>query len=120
MNSDLAFSIIKIVLILIVGAGFVAGFYWFFVTVPEVPKEYVELKTTLQQYQSTADIYRGRTATFDGVCSSLVLPEEFNCHDNKDAYALEKRLSDGTYLCVDSNENFTERLYSKGEERACP
>ena len=120
MSAELTFTLIKIFIVVVVAALLLGGFYFFFTTVPESEAEQIQKTAELKRYHATANVYRGRVASFDGVCQGLLLSDDFTCHNTDEAYALETRLSTGEYLCIDTDGEVGMSFFSKESETACP
>ncbi len=119
MSAELTFTLIKITIVLVV-AGIAYGiFHVYFNNTPELETEQFQVTAELKRYHATAGVFRGRTGTYDGVCQGMLLSTDFSCDDTQSAFALEKRLTDGTYVCIDAGGEVSERLYSKGEKLEC-
>lgn len=71
------------------------------------------------QLQTRADIYFARLQYYDGVCSAIGADAAHRCHESETAFAVETRLSDGSYYCADSTGFRGTTMDSKGEATAC-
>lgn len=52
--------------------------------------------------QTTAGIYFGRLQYYDGVCEAIGIQAGYSCHESGTGFAVETRLSDGSYYCADA------------------
>lgn len=119
ISSELTYRIFQAAVVLLIGAAISVALYFFFMYSPDVEKEEIELKAVFGRYQATADIYRSRTGSYDGVCEGLLLASDVTCHETDTAYAIETRLSDGQVMCADSTGYRNLQVYTKGNKVHC-
>lgn len=110
---------IAVGLIFLVLAAAVVAAIWFLVVASPSFHDQDE-RTELKRMQVSAQLYRYRLTSYDGVCRDIGALGKFVCNESSDAYAIEALLENGKYYCVDSTE-FAGELYSSiGSATTCP
>lgn len=110
---------IAVGLIFLAVAAAVGAGIWFLVVVSpslSVNDEQAELK----RMQVSAQLYRYRLTSYDGVCKDVGAVGKFTCNETSEAYAIQARLESGKYYCVDSTEFAGELYISVGSGTRCP
>lgn len=110
---------IAVGLIFLLIAAAVGGAIWFLVVASPSFNAQDE-QAQLKRMQVSAQLYRYRMTTYEGVCKDVGALGQFTCNETADAYAIEVWLESGKYFCVDSTEFAGEVYTSIGAATACP
>lgn len=108
---------IVVVLCVLVIVGVVS--YLVFTTTADQDALDLKRKAEITRMQSTAHAYFARLEYYDGTCEAIGADEIHRCSESDSGYAVEARLTDGTYYCADSTAFRGRILYSKGDRITC-
>lgn len=110
------FQVVAIAAILIV-AGTAA--YFFLNTGADDVAVDAKRQAEILQLSTRAGTYFARLQYYQGVCSAIGADATHRCHESDTAYAVETRLTDGSYYCADSTGFRGAVLGSKGDATLC-
>lgn len=105
----------------IAGIAVIIAAATYFVLTTDIDKAAVDTKrmAEIARMQGTADTYFARVQYFDGVCDVIGADRSHVCNESEKAYAIEIRLTSGTYYCADSTGFRGEIAESKGTHTSC-
>jgi hypothetical protein len=76
----------------------------------------IKYEVTLKKTAQTARIYKNKILDYGGLCKSIGLEDIYRCAENRDNYAIEVRLSNGYYYCIDGTgfDGIAKASFGKG------
>jgi len=116
VHKSIAF-ILQFLIVFVISAGVLWGGWWALSV--DVNKEETEQKLQMSRLQKSAQIYHSRLGYYTEVCKDIGVPEDWRCHSDETAYAIEFDLDFGHFYCMDSAGFLGETRVSKGEGVAC-
>lgn len=109
--------LIEAIIIAIVVSAFGMFIWWLFEKESNIGD--AQLRGHLLRMQASSETYYARLQFYDGVCSDIGLPTDFNCDETTEAFAIETRLPTGRYLCMDNTGFLGEIGQSKRDAVSC-
>lgn len=109
-------------ILVLVGAVIVVAAISYFVFLSNVEEGVSDstIKADIVRMQANAEIYYARVQFYDGVCQAIGADRSRNCNESGTAFAIESRLSNGSYYCADSTGKFpVVQSESKGDSTSC-
>jgi hypothetical protein len=94
-----ALQILFFIIAPVLVAGFIYGTLYFIS--PDKGSD-TSIQANAERLRASAQIYYSRLFFYDGVCSDIGVARPFQCNESSTAYAIEARLSNDKYYCVDS------------------
>lgn len=74
---------------------------------------------TFDNTLQAAFLYQKRNVDYVGVCEDTAFPGYIYCIENGDAFKIEMRLADDSYLCADSRGNKQILWHTTGDALVC-
>lgn len=78
-----------------------------------------KLHAEMSRLQSAALVYKGRMASFEGVCKEVGVRSEYDCNESDVAFAISAERRDGSYYCLDSSGYFDIQILPIREHLSC-
>ncbi|MCB9819675.1 hypothetical protein H6789_03160 [Candidatus Nomurabacteria bacterium] len=109
--------LMEVIIIAIVVFSFGLFIWWLFEKESNVSD--VQIRGQMLRIQVSSETYYARLQFYDGICSDIGVPTNFNCDETTESFAVETKLPNGRYLCIDNTGFLGEIGQSKRDAVSC-